>query len=148
MLRKVIRELFVLRKLSCIDSNIYTTKILDVILPEKCVSINEDSQEVHDLDQITHLFIVMDKSDFDLKNMLDNVPRAKFDEDTIIIILYNILCAVHFIHSSNLVHRDIKPANILMNNDCQIKICDFGLTRHLPKQDKSNEPESDIKAIR
>jgi len=41
MLRKVIRELFVMRKLSCIESNIYTTKIIDVILPKKCISLND-----------------------------------------------------------------------------------------------------------
>jgi len=81
----------------------------------------------------------MDKQDFDLKNMLDNLPKSHLDEDTIITILYNILSAVHFIHSTNLVHRDLKPANILMDNDCQIKICDFGLTRHLPKLDKKTD---------
>lgn len=27
------------------------------------------------------------------------------------------------------MHRDIKPANILVNEDCSIKICDFGLAR-------------------
>ena len=37
------------------------------------------------------------------------------------------------IQSLNVVHRDIKPANILINKDCQIKICDFGLSRTLPE---------------
>ena len=74
MLRKVIRELFVMRKLSCIEQNIYTTKLIDVILPENCITINSDNQEVYDLDKVTHLFLVMDKSDFDLKNMMDSLP--------------------------------------------------------------------------
>ena len=33
----------------------------------------------------------------------------------------------------NLIHRDIKPSNILINKDCQIKVCDFGLARSLPE---------------
>jgi len=33
------------------------------------------------------------------------------------------------IHSADLVHRDIKPANVLVNKDCDVKICDFGLAR-------------------
>lgn len=47
-------------------------------------------------------------------------------------ILYNMLLAMNFIHSSNIMHRDIKPANILVDVDCSIKICDFGLGRTLP----------------
>ena len=34
-------------------------------------------------------------------------------------------------HSAQLIHRDLKPSNILLNSDCTIKICDFGLARSL-----------------
>lgn len=54
------------------------------------------------------------------------------------LVLYNILCSMNFIHSANIVHRDVKPANILINQNCQVKICDFGLARSLPKKTKSN----------
>ena len=36
-----------------------------------------------------------------------------------------------YVHSANILHRDIKPANILINSDCTIKLCDFGLSRSL-----------------
>lgn len=32
-------------------------------------------------------------------------------------------------HSREMLHRDIKPSNILLNSDCQVKVCDFGLAR-------------------
>jgi serine/threonine protein kinase len=35
--------------------------------------------------------------------------------------------------SANVIHRDIKPENILVDHFCNIKICDFGLSRTLPK---------------
>lgn len=35
---------------------------------------------------------------------------------------YQLLCAVKYIHSANVLHRDIKPANILCNEDCTIKV--------------------------
>ena len=34
-----------------------------------------------------------------------------------------------YLHTANILHRDLKPANILINDDCSIKICDFGLAR-------------------
>jgi mitogen-activated protein kinase 1/3 len=46
-------------------------------------------------------------------------------------VVYNLLCAVRYIHSANVLHRDLKPANILVNEDCSVKICDFGLARSI-----------------
>ena len=28
-----------------------------------------------------------------------------------------------------MLHRDLKPGNLLVNADCELKICDFGLAR-------------------
>lgn len=39
------------------------------------------------------------------------------------------LSALNFVHSNGLMHRDIKPANFLLDNECQVKLCDFGSTR-------------------
>ena len=32
-------------------------------------------------------------------------------------------------HSANVIHRDIKPSNLLLNKNCDLKICDLGLAR-------------------
>ncbi len=55
--------------------------------------------------------------------------------------LYQLLRGLKFIHSANVVHRDLvsisfflnfkKPRNILINKNCDLKICDFGLARVL-----------------
>jgi mitogen-activated protein kinase 7 len=34
-----------------------------------------------------------------------------------------------YIHSADVLHRDLKPGNLLVNADCELKICDFGLAR-------------------
>ncbi|CAF4012671.1 unnamed protein product [Adineta steineri] len=40
---------------------------------------------------------------------------------------YNVVRALDFLKSKNIVHRDVKPANILINKDGKIKLCDFGI---------------------
>lgn len=52
-------------------------------------------------------------------------------------IVYQIAKAFHYLHSAGLIHRDIKPSNILVNEECNAKVCDFGLIRSL-----SGEPET------
>ncbi|NXL87767.1 MK15 kinase, partial [Alectura lathami] len=46
-------------------------------------------------------------------------------------ILYQLLKATKFIHSGNVIHRDQKPSNVLLDADCFVKLCDFGLARSL-----------------
>lgn len=51
--------------------------------------------------------------------------------------IYQTLCGLNYIHSANVVHRDLKTRNLLINKQCDLKICDFGLARPLvkPKDD-------------
>ena len=42
---------------------------------------------------------------------------------------YNLLLALKYLEHVGVLHRDIKPGNILINEDCEIKLCDFGLSR-------------------
>ncbi|XP_031465514.1 mitogen-activated protein kinase 15 [Phasianus colchicus] len=51
-------------------------------------------------------------------------------------ILYQLLKATKFIHSGNVIHRDQKPSNILLDADCFVKLCDFGLARSLCQMDE------------
>lgn len=47
--------------------------------------------------------------------------------------LYQLLRGLKYIHSANVLHRDLKPSNLLVNSNCDLAICDFGLARGVPE---------------
>lgn len=53
----------------------------------------------------------------------------------LLFIIYQIFKALKYLHSAQLVHRDLKPSNILINSDCEIRLCDFGLVRSLTHEE-------------
>ena len=78
------------------------------------------------------MFLVQTSFGTDLKKLIELSPKSNLNEKHLTIVLYNLLCAIKFMHSANVIHRDIKPSNILINEQCQIRICDFGLARSVP----------------
>lgn len=106
-----------MRNLSLIPKNIFTVRVINI-------------KATQDLNTV---FVIMDYVDNDLKKILNLSNTMQFTETHVITLTYNILCALNLIHKLNIMHRDIKPENILVNRDCQVKICDFGLSRTVPK---------------
>jgi mitogen-activated protein kinase 15 len=55
-------------------------------------------------------------------------------------IMYQICKGMKYLHSADVIHRDLKPSNILINSDCSLKICDFGLARSMA----ADSPDKDV----
>ena len=63
-------------------------------------------------------------------------------------IMAQLLRATAFLHSGNVIHRDHKPSNILLDSDCLVKICDFGLARSLSQLPKpGQDPDQSVPAL-
>lgn len=119
-LRNIIREVSLLRQFTAFSDNIYVAQLIDVVVA---------SPDKVSLDDATGIFLVMEFVDNDLDKILKNQSNLDFSEEHVIIITYNLLCALFFLHSAGVMHRDIKPANVLIDDNCKVKICDFGLSR-------------------
>lgn len=74
-----------------------------------------------------HRYLVLELCDSDFKKLF-KLPEF-LSESHIITLLFNTLCGLKYVHSAGIYHRDLKPANCLVNRDCAVKICDFGLSR-------------------
>ena len=98
-------------------------KLHDVIIP---------ASDKKDLRTFNDIFIVMDFLEQDLSSIFKSKQLEEFTENHVIFILYNLLCSLNFLETANVLHRDLKPSNILINDQCGVRICDFGLARSMP----------------
>mmetsp|Transcript_26560 Transcript_26560/g.37930 ORF Transcript_26560/g.37930 Transcript_26560/m.37930 type:complete len:834 (-) Transcript_26560:37-2538(-) len=110
---RLFREMHILRRLRGHECVI---QLIDVVQPRSS-----------DLKHFNDLYLVFEYVDTDLYKLI--MSPQYLTTEHIQTFLYQMLVGLKYIHSSSVIHRDLKPANILLNEDCTLKICDFGLAR-------------------
>jgi mitogen-activated protein kinase 1/3 len=73
------------------------------------------------------IYIVTDLMESDLDRIISS--SQPLTEQHFQYFIYQILRGMKYIHSANVLHRDMKPSNLLVNANCDLAICDFGLAR-------------------
>ena len=53
----------------------------------------------------------------------DNLLRV----DDVVEIMFKCAKALHYAHTRGVIHRDIKPSNIMLTQDSDVRIIDFGI---------------------
>jgi serine/threonine protein kinase len=109
--RQTLRELKILRLLK--HENIIS---LDKVLLPKS------------LDEFQDIYMVTPLMETDLFSLIYHSKQVLL-VDHIRFILYQILRGLKYQHSAKIIHRDLKPRNVLVNSNCEVKICDYGLAR-------------------
>lgn len=108
--QSAIREMSLCRELS--HKNI--TKLIEIILESKLIFMVFEFFE-HDLLQIIHYHLH---------------PEVKaISDQTVKLLIWQVLNGVTFLHKNWIFHRDLKPANIMVSSDGVVKIGDLGLAR-------------------
>ena len=96
-------------------------KLLNHLRHENLISLEDIF-----LSPLEDIYFVTDLQGTDLHRLLTSRPLEK---QFVQYFLYQILRGLKYVHSAGVIHRDLKPSNILVNENCDLKICDFGLAR-------------------
>lgn len=88
--------------------------LLDVFTPD------------HTLEKFQTFYMVMPLVAQDLSHIM---KKRRLTDRIITYLFYQLLKGLKYIHSAGIVHRDLKPGNIAVDENCELKILDFGLAR-------------------
>jgi nemo like kinase len=101
-------------------------KMMRFFRHENVLSCLDILQPPH-IDFFQEIYMITELMQSDLHKII--VSPQNLSQDHIKVFLYQILRGVKYLHSAKIIHRDIKPGNLLVNSNCVLKICDFGLAR-------------------
>ena len=90
-------------------------------------------------DKFDEVYIVLDLMDTDLHRVI--YSSQSLSDAHVQYLLFQMLSAIYYLQTANVIHRDLKPSNILVNSKCELRVCDFGLARGLEEGEEANLTE-------
>ena len=90
-------------------------------------------------DTFDDIYIVTNLMESDLERIIRS--QQSLTDQHFQYFLYQLLRALKYVHSANVLHRDLKPSNLLVNANCDLALCDFGLARGFDVEGKDTLTE-------
>ncbi|GAA5967897.1 hypothetical protein JCM3765_001781 [Sporobolomyces pararoseus] len=110
---RTLRELKLLRYFAEQQVSENIISIVDIIKPSS-------------LDSFKEVYLIQELMETDLYRV---IKTQTLSDDHVQYFIYQTLRALKALHSADVIHRDLKPSNLLLNANCDLKVCDFGLAR-------------------
>ncbi|KTF90140.1 hypothetical protein cypCar_00032422 [Cyprinus carpio] len=104
-------------------------KILKHFKHDNIIAIKDILQPVVPHSAFKSVYVVLDLMESDLHQIIHSLQPLTPEHTRYF--LYQLLRGLKYIHSANVIHRDLKPSNLLVNENCELKIGDFGMARGL-----------------
>ncbi|CAL1392982.1 unnamed protein product [Linum trigynum] len=80
------------------------------------------------MDDRDNVYMVMEYMEHDLKELTQGMKQS-FSTSEVKCLMLQLLEGVMYLHDNWIIHRDLKTSNLLLNNQGDLKICDFGMSR-------------------
>ena len=96
--------------------------------------------------QFDDIYIETDLMETDLHRVI--YSKQALTEEHAQYFIYQCLRGLFYLHSCSVVHRDLKPSNLLVNKNCDLKICDFGLARGMGGEEEEDASLTDYVVTR
>ncbi|KAI9012483.1 mitogen-activated protein kinase [Phycomyces nitens] len=109
-------------------------KLLKYFQHENIVSIL-DIVKPATLEDFNEVYLIQELMETDMHRV---IRTQELSEDHCQYFTYQTLRALKAMHSANILHRDLKPSNLLLNANCDLKICDLGLARSANSADENS----------
>ncbi|XP_070573103.1 mitogen-activated protein kinase 7-like [Ptychodera flava] len=112
-------------------------KILKHFKHDNVIAIKDILTPTEDLEKFRDVYVVLDLMESDLHQIIHS--QQPLTDEHCRYFLYQILRGLKYIHSANVIHRDLKPSNLLVDENCDLKIGDFGMARGLSGKGNSED---------
>ncbi|XP_059308110.1 cyclin-dependent kinase C-1 isoform X3 [Lycium ferocissimum] len=114
-------------------------KILKKLQHENVIKLKEivTSQGADNNKYKGNIYMVFEYMDHDLTGLADR-PGLRFTIPQIKCYMKQLLTGLHYCHVNQVLHRDIKGSNLLIDNEGNLKLADFGLARSFSGDHNAN----------
>ncbi|KAI9258696.1 kinase-like domain-containing protein [Helicostylum pulchrum] len=131
---------------SKVNARYYAMKVLKKTEVIRLKQVEHTNNEKHILESVAHPFLVNMWGTFqDCNNLymvMDYVPGGelfsvlrrsqRFPDHVAKFYAAEVILAIEYLHSKDMIYRDLKPENLLLDAQGHIKITDFGFAKYVP----------------